>query len=258
MGHALLEIQRDELYKGEHLGFRTWQDFLQRDEGFPRLTGLRWRTAYYAIGLAQSATLAAMTPKQRAAVAGRRNVGDIVRMEAAGALTPAIIEQAQTQDRKEFREAHGVSKGVLVTKWLADVTAGKALQKIVDMFSVAPVEQLAGLAEVLATPEAIAYVGGRGGLVELVTATITTDLAQQLALMDPLDRLICERQGWKCAHCGKIRALGKHHRQFRSHGGTDHPDNLVGLCWQECHPDKHRQHSERPMVMDLTAMETLQ
>lgn len=37
-----------------------------------------------------------------------------------------------------------------------------------------------------------------------------------------------------CARCEQARATGYHHRKTRARGGTDHPTNLVALCY-DCH-----------------------
>jgi hypothetical protein len=46
------------------------------------------------------------------------------------------------------------------------------------------------------------------------------------------DYKIFERDGWRCAvpGCTSYRNLQAHHKQFRSHGGDDAPENLITLC----------------------------
>jgi hypothetical protein len=53
---------------------------------------------------------------------------------------------------------------------------------------------------------------------------------------------VMERNGWRCARCGRMYQLQIHHRRFRSHGGTHRPENLEPVCWP-CHGQIHR--SER-------------
>lgn len=48
---------------------------------------------------------------------------------------------------------------------------------------------------------------------------------------------IFERQGWRCACCGKHRPLTLDHKRKRSQLGGDEDSNLQGLC-MECHNDK--------------------
>lgn len=43
-------------------------------------------------------------------------------------------------------------------------------------------------------------------------------------------RQVLERDGWRCARCGAPRDLDPHHRQLKSAGGPDAPDNLITLC----------------------------
>lgn len=41
-----------------------------------------------------------------------------------------------------------------------------------------------------------------------------------------------------CEACGINRCVDVHHLVFRSHGGTDDIENLIGLC-RKCHEDAH-------------------
>jgi 5-methylcytosine-specific restriction endonuclease McrA len=47
-------------------------------------------------------------------------------------------------------------------------------------------------------------------------------------------RLVLDRHGGKCARCGANEDLDLHHRRPVIHGGTNHHDNLVPLCFN-CH-----------------------
>lgn len=51
-------------------------------------------------------------------------------------------------------------------------------------------------------------------------------------------RAIYERDWYRCRACGSGQNLQIHHILYRSHGGTDDPDNLVLLC-RECHQAAH-------------------
>jgi 5-methylcytosine-specific restriction endonuclease McrA len=49
-----------------------------------------------------------------------------------------------------------------------------------------------------------------------------------------LCRLVLERDGWRCQLCGSMQSLHVHHRQLRSHSGSDVEENLITLC-HRCH-----------------------
>jgi 5-methylcytosine-specific restriction endonuclease McrA len=51
---------------------------------------------------------------------------------------------------------------------------------------------------------------------------------------------VLRRDGWRCQFCGSMTNLEVHHRQFRSHSGLDHEDNLITLC-NSCHSAEHGQ-----------------
>ncbi len=54
-----------------------------------------------------------------------------------------------------------------------------------------------------------------------------------------LRRLILERDGWRCQHCGCSKNLDVHHIRRRSALGDDAETNLITLC-RECHQILHR------------------
>jgi 5-methylcytosine-specific restriction endonuclease McrA len=57
------------------------------------------------------------------------------------------------------------------------------------------------------------------------------------------DRLwveVLERDHWRCQNCGSLRNLQVHHRELRSHSGSDTGANLITLC-DLCHRRAHRQ-----------------
>ena len=54
-----------------------------------------------------------------------------------------------------------------------------------------------------------------------------------------LRQQILRRDNWRCQSCGAMSNLEVHHRQFRSHSGTDSEENLITLC-AACHARMHR------------------
>ena len=62
--------------------------------------------------------------------------------------------------------------------------------------------------------------------------------------LDPLSyenlrQQIMRRDGWRCQSCGCMSNLEVHHREFRSHAGSDSEENLITLC-VSCHSSVHR------------------
>jgi 5-methylcytosine-specific restriction endonuclease McrA len=49
---------------------------------------------------------------------------------------------------------------------------------------------------------------------------------------------ILRRDGWRCQSCGTMSNLEVHHREFRSHLGSDAEENLITLC-TACHAEVH-------------------
>src|SRR5271157_380269 len=54
-----------------------------------------------------------------------------------------------------------------------------------------------------------------------------------------LRQQVLRRDGWRCQSCGTMSNLEVHHREFRSHSGTDLEENLITLC-TACHGGVHR------------------
>ena len=54
-----------------------------------------------------------------------------------------------------------------------------------------------------------------------------------------LRQQILRRDGWRCQSCGTMANLEVHHREFRSHLGSDSEENLIALC-VACHARVHR------------------
>jgi len=53
-----------------------------------------------------------------------------------------------------------------------------------------------------------------------------------------LRQQILRRDGWRCQSCGTMSNLEVHHREFRSHSGSDSEENLITLC-TACHAAVH-------------------
>jgi ATP-dependent DNA helicase RecQ len=66
-----------------------------------------------------------------------------------------------------------------------------------------------------------------------------TCLQLDLVSYESLRQQILRRDGWRCQSCGTMSNLEVHHRQFRSHSGTDSEENLITLC-TACHGRMHR------------------
>ncbi len=61
--------------------------------------------------------------------------------------------------------------------------------------------------------------------------------------LDPLSyeslrQQILRRDSWRCQSCGAMSNLEVHHREFRSHSGSDSQENLITLC-TTCHTRVH-------------------
>jgi len=56
---------------------------------------------------------------------------------------------------------------------------------------------------------------------------------------ESLRQQILRRDGWRCQSCGTMSNLEVHHREFRSHSGSDSEENLITLC-AACHTRVHR------------------
>ena len=51
-------------------------------------------------------------------------------------------------------------------------------------------------------------------------------------------RSVYRRDGYRCALCDSATGLQIHHIVHRSEGGSNHPQNLITLCWK-CHAVAH-------------------
>ncbi len=61
--------------------------------------------------------------------------------------------------------------------------------------------------------------------------------------LDPLSyetlrQQVLRRDGWRCQLCGTMSNLEVHHKQYRSHSGSDSEENLITLC-VDCHDEMH-------------------
>jgi 5-methylcytosine-specific restriction endonuclease McrA len=45
-----------------------------------------------------------------------------------------------------------------------------------------------------------------------------------------LRQQILRRDSWRCQSCGMMSNLEVHHKEYRSHSGTDSGENLITLC----------------------------
>jgi len=55
---------------------------------------------------------------------------------------------------------------------------------------------------------------------------------------EALRQQVLRRDGWRCQSCGTMLNLEVHHKQFRSHCGSDSEENLITLC-AKCHGHAH-------------------
>lgn len=53
-----------------------------------------------------------------------------------------------------------------------------------------------------------------------------------------LRKIVYARDGYRCALCDSTKGLQIHHYISRSDGGSNHPHNLICLCWK-CHAVAH-------------------
>jgi 5-methylcytosine-specific restriction endonuclease McrA len=57
-------------------------------------------------------------------------------------------------------------------------------------------------------------------------------------LYEDVRQQVLRRDGWRCQSCGTMSNLEVHHKQLRSHSGSDIEDNLITLC-DYCHKSVH-------------------
>jgi 5-methylcytosine-specific restriction endonuclease McrA len=50
---------------------------------------------------------------------------------------------------------------------------------------------------------------------------------------------VLNRDAWRCQNCGSSENLEVHHKQLRSHSGSDSEENLIALC-SYCHSAEHK------------------
>jgi len=58
------------------------------------------------------------------------------------------------------------------------------------------------------------------------------------SLYEKLRHNVLKRDAWRCQKCGARSNLEVHHKEFRSHLGTDAEENLITLC-KVCHKVLH-------------------
>ncbi len=61
-------------------------------------------------------------------------------------------------------------------------------------------------------------------------------------LYEDVRQQVLRRDGWRCQSCGTMSNLEVHHKQLRSHSGSDIEDNLITLC-DYCHKSVHLEES---------------
>jgi hypothetical protein len=135
LGHLLREIQDRHLWDAFTPAYLSWGHFLE--VGFEAFTGLAMRTAYDAIALAESHTLAALPPEKLARIPSVAIAKHIARMDRMKIpVTPEVLAQATKRNGtvKEFTRAAGAGEGYVVKLWVADVAAGKAAQALLESF----------------------------------------------------------------------------------------------------------------------------
>jgi HNH endonuclease len=64
------------------------------------------------------------------------------------------------------------------------------------------------------------------------------------ASYEQLRQQVLRRDGWRCQFCGTMTKLEIHHKQFRSHSGSDSEENLIRLC-STCHAGVHSRRCQR-------------
>ena len=57
-------------------------------------------------------------------------------------------------------------------------------------------------------------------------------------LYEDVRQQVLRRDGWRCQSCGAMSNLEVHHKQLRSHSGSDIEHNLITLC-DHCHKSVH-------------------
>ena len=67
-------------------------------------------------------------------------------------------------------------------------------------------------------------------------------------------KAVYKRDGYRCALCDNNRGLQIHHYCSRAQGGTNHPMNLITLCWN-CHAVIHGTRLPGYDFMDEAALE---
>jgi hypothetical protein len=84
--------------------------------------------------------------------------------------------------------------------------------------------------------------GGRIQLVGLRDGRPAISTHETRAIPPAIRRFAAWRDGGcTIAGCHSRYRLQPHHIRHRQHGGTNHPDNLITLCWYHHHVVIHRQ-----------------
>jgi len=65
----------------------------------------------------------------------------------------------------------------------------------------------------------------------MISAHYVDNWKAALTQANTVQRRVLERDGWRCTNPGCSRpAAHVHHVEFRAHGGSDDPSNLISVC----------------------------
>lgn len=102
-------------------------------------------------------------------------------------------------------------------------------------------------------------------LIVEISPVVTSLGLTVFAITRALRQFVIDRQEGKCADCGQYigNRLEIHHKLPRVFGGSNHPDNLIGLCGEglgDCHSEwdyEALNHSRLPDGSPLKNLNTL-
>lgn len=177
LGRLLLEIRTYHLWAGmPGVPCKGWVDFLET--AFPKLTGLSARTAYDAIGLAESSALNSLSEdalRRISTVASARAIAKLERN--GGEITPAILERAQTQPTGRFLQSIAVSRGRIARVWFEDPDTGEQFEKLAGQLRTASADAVRKFCELLARPDLRALAGGIDNCLDFLMGLAIEELA---------------------------------------------------------------------------------
>lgn len=143
LGRQLLKVQELQLWTHYGLSCRTWSQFL--DAGFPKLSGLSRETAYTAMQLVKSPTIAEMPPMELRRIPHLSNAIELARLEKKGGtrVSAKIREDAMTLGADAFRATLGKGKRIIVE----DQKVVGPLARVVGFLKIAHPDSLSAFAE---------------------------------------------------------------------------------------------------------------